>query len=172
MQKVRAWGPGLHGGIVGRSADFVVESVGSEVGSLGRWKQLASGFWKAEITWGLVPMSGWELSPPPSFTTLSHLASWPSVASSEYGCGIGIFIFLLPFKLPSASSLIPRTEVFYGCCAWNSAWNIIGTLQVIVAWILSLDEWINFAEIWNLENKCSLEHNRVYFILLILSFFF
>ncbi|XP_070349739.1 filamin-B isoform X4 [Equus asinus] len=35
MQKVRAWGPGLHGGIVGRSADFVVESVGSEVGSLG-----------------------------------------------------------------------------------------------------------------------------------------
>lgn len=40
MQKVRAWGPGLHGGIVGRSADFVVESVGSEVGSLGEWKQL------------------------------------------------------------------------------------------------------------------------------------
>ncbi|XP_021099603.1 filamin-B isoform X8 [Heterocephalus glaber] len=35
MQKVRAWGPGLHGGVVGRSADFVVESVGSEVGSLG-----------------------------------------------------------------------------------------------------------------------------------------
>uniref|UniRef100_A0AC11DSF6 Filamin B n=1 Tax=Ovis aries TaxID=9940 RepID=A0AC11DSF6_SHEEP len=35
MQKVRAWGPGLHGGIVGRSADFVVESIGSEVGSLG-----------------------------------------------------------------------------------------------------------------------------------------
>lgn len=36
MQKVRAWGPGLHGGIVGRSADFVVESIGSEVGSLGK----------------------------------------------------------------------------------------------------------------------------------------
>ncbi|XP_054990702.1 filamin-B isoform X2 [Sorex araneus] len=35
MQKVRAWGPGLHGGVVGRSADFVVESIGSEVGSLG-----------------------------------------------------------------------------------------------------------------------------------------
>ncbi|XP_030888187.1 filamin-B [Leptonychotes weddellii] len=35
MQKVRAWGPGLHSGIVGRSADFVVESIGSEVGSLG-----------------------------------------------------------------------------------------------------------------------------------------
>ncbi|XP_023620774.1 filamin-B isoform X2 [Myotis lucifugus] len=35
MQKVRAWGPGLHGGIVGRSADFVVESIGAEVGSLG-----------------------------------------------------------------------------------------------------------------------------------------
>lgn len=42
MQKVRAWGPGLHSGIVGRSADFVVESIGSEVGSLGRWKQPAS----------------------------------------------------------------------------------------------------------------------------------
>lgn len=36
MQKVRAWGPGLHGGIVGRSADFVVESIGSEVGTLGK----------------------------------------------------------------------------------------------------------------------------------------
>uniref|UniRef100_A0A8C9ERW4 Filamin B n=1 Tax=Pavo cristatus TaxID=9049 RepID=A0A8C9ERW4_PAVCR len=34
-QKVRAWGPGLHEGIVGRSADFVVESIGTEVGSLG-----------------------------------------------------------------------------------------------------------------------------------------
>lgn len=43
MQKVRAWGPGLHSGIVGRSADFVVESIGSEVGSLGRWKQLLEG---------------------------------------------------------------------------------------------------------------------------------
>ncbi|XP_063796937.1 filamin-B isoform X1 [Pseudophryne corroboree] len=34
-QKVRAWGPGLCGGVVGRSADFVVESIGTEVGSLG-----------------------------------------------------------------------------------------------------------------------------------------
>ncbi|XP_062977412.1 filamin-B isoform X3 [Elgaria multicarinata webbii] len=34
-QKVRAWGPGLHEGVVGRSADFVVESIGPEVGSLG-----------------------------------------------------------------------------------------------------------------------------------------
>ncbi|XP_029456815.1 LOW QUALITY PROTEIN: filamin-B [Rhinatrema bivittatum] len=34
-QKVRAWGPGLHGGVVGKSADFVVESIGTEVGSLG-----------------------------------------------------------------------------------------------------------------------------------------
>ncbi|XP_048343970.1 filamin-B isoform X2 [Sphaerodactylus townsendi] len=34
-QKVRAWGPGLHEGIVGKSADFVVESIGPEVGSLG-----------------------------------------------------------------------------------------------------------------------------------------
>ncbi|XP_066182806.1 filamin-B isoform X4 [Sylvia atricapilla] len=34
-QKVRAWGPGLHEGVVGKSADFVVESIGTEVGSLG-----------------------------------------------------------------------------------------------------------------------------------------
>ncbi|XP_066452679.1 filamin-B isoform X8 [Eleutherodactylus coqui] len=34
-QKVRAWGPGLSGGVVGRSADFVVESIGTEVGALG-----------------------------------------------------------------------------------------------------------------------------------------
>ncbi|XP_032996887.1 filamin-B isoform X2 [Lacerta agilis] len=34
-QKVRAWGPGLHEGVVGKSADFVVESIGPEVGSLG-----------------------------------------------------------------------------------------------------------------------------------------
>ncbi|KAM4721013.1 filamin-B isoform 2-T2 [Rhinophrynus dorsalis] len=34
-QKVRAWGPGLSGGMVGKSADFVVESIGTEVGSLG-----------------------------------------------------------------------------------------------------------------------------------------
>ncbi|XP_054832955.1 filamin-B isoform X2 [Eublepharis macularius] len=35
LQKVRAWGPGLHEGVVGKSADFVVESIGPEVGSLG-----------------------------------------------------------------------------------------------------------------------------------------
>ncbi|XP_058844915.1 filamin-B isoform X2 [Acipenser ruthenus] len=34
-QKIRAWGPGLEGGTVGRPADFVVESVGTEVGTLG-----------------------------------------------------------------------------------------------------------------------------------------
>ncbi|XP_006631014.2 filamin-B isoform X2 [Lepisosteus oculatus] len=34
-QKIRAWGPGLHGGVIGKSADFVVESVGTEVGTLG-----------------------------------------------------------------------------------------------------------------------------------------
>ncbi|XP_040262769.1 filamin-B isoform X3 [Bufo bufo] len=34
-QKVRAWGPGLYGGMVGKSADFVVESIGTEVGTLG-----------------------------------------------------------------------------------------------------------------------------------------
>ncbi|XP_053530109.1 filamin-B isoform X2 [Ictalurus punctatus] len=34
-QKIRAWGPGLEGGVVGKSADFVVESVGTDVGVLG-----------------------------------------------------------------------------------------------------------------------------------------
>ncbi|TNN21820.1 Filamin-C [Liparis tanakae] len=34
-QKVRAWGPGLEAGLVGRSADFVVEAIGTEVGTLG-----------------------------------------------------------------------------------------------------------------------------------------
>lgn len=36
QQKVRAWGPGLEGGIVGKSADFVVEAVGDNVGTLGK----------------------------------------------------------------------------------------------------------------------------------------
>uniref|UniRef100_H3C4Z4 Filamin A n=1 Tax=Tetraodon nigroviridis TaxID=99883 RepID=H3C4Z4_TETNG len=35
QQKVRAWGPGLEGGVVGKSADFVVEAVGDDVGTLG-----------------------------------------------------------------------------------------------------------------------------------------
>ncbi|KAI4879622.1 hypothetical protein NFI96_025042 [Prochilodus magdalenae] len=35
QQKIRAWGPGLVGGIVGKSADFVAESVGTDVGVLG-----------------------------------------------------------------------------------------------------------------------------------------
>ncbi|XP_066554329.1 filamin B a isoform X1 [Amia ocellicauda] len=35
LQKIRAWGPGLEGGVVGKSAEFVVESVGTEVGTLG-----------------------------------------------------------------------------------------------------------------------------------------
>ncbi|XP_073773215.1 filamin-B isoform X1 [Danio rerio] len=34
-QKIRAWGPGLEGGIVGKSADFVAESIGTDVGILG-----------------------------------------------------------------------------------------------------------------------------------------
>uniref|UniRef100_A0AAY4EV56 Calponin-homology (CH) domain-containing protein n=1 Tax=Denticeps clupeoides TaxID=299321 RepID=A0AAY4EV56_9TELE len=34
-QKVRAWGPGLETGMVGKSADFVVEAIGTEVGTLG-----------------------------------------------------------------------------------------------------------------------------------------
>ncbi|XP_029681359.1 filamin-C isoform X2 [Takifugu rubripes] len=34
-QKVRAWGPGLEIGMVGKSADFVVEAIGTEVGTLG-----------------------------------------------------------------------------------------------------------------------------------------
>ncbi|XP_061663059.1 filamin-C isoform X3 [Syngnathoides biaculeatus] len=35
LQKVRAWGPGLETGTVGKSADFVVEAIGMEVGTLG-----------------------------------------------------------------------------------------------------------------------------------------
>ncbi|XP_069025341.1 filamin-A isoform X4 [Embiotoca jacksoni] len=35
QQRVRAWGPGLEAGIVGKSADFVVEAVGDNVGTLG-----------------------------------------------------------------------------------------------------------------------------------------
>ncbi|KAM3621534.1 uncharacterized protein V6R79_012576 [Siganus canaliculatus] len=34
-QQIRAWGPGLEGGVVGKPAVFVVESVGSDVGVLG-----------------------------------------------------------------------------------------------------------------------------------------
>ncbi|OCT57973.1 hypothetical protein XELAEV_18002841mg [Xenopus laevis] len=34
-QRVRAWGPGLEGGVVGKSADFVVEAIGDDVGTLG-----------------------------------------------------------------------------------------------------------------------------------------
>lgn len=37
IQKVRAWGPGLETGQVGKSADFVVEAIGTEVGTLGKW---------------------------------------------------------------------------------------------------------------------------------------
>lgn len=36
IQKVRAWGPGLETGMVGKSADFVVEAIGTEVGTLGK----------------------------------------------------------------------------------------------------------------------------------------
>lgn len=34
-QQIRAWGPGLEGGIVGKPAIFVVESVAADVGVLG-----------------------------------------------------------------------------------------------------------------------------------------
>lgn len=38
LQKVRAWGPGLETGMVGKSADFVVEAIGTEVGTLGKFQ--------------------------------------------------------------------------------------------------------------------------------------
>lgn len=38
QQKVRAWGPGLEAGVVGKSADFVVEAVGDNVGTLGKYR--------------------------------------------------------------------------------------------------------------------------------------
>lgn len=34
-QQIRAWGPGLEGGVVGKPAIFVVESIGTDVGVLG-----------------------------------------------------------------------------------------------------------------------------------------
>lgn len=34
-QKIRAWGPGLEGGVVGKSGDFVAEFIGTDVGVLG-----------------------------------------------------------------------------------------------------------------------------------------
>lgn len=34
-QQIRAWGPGLEGGIVGKPATFVVESIGPDAGVLG-----------------------------------------------------------------------------------------------------------------------------------------
>ncbi|XP_069025647.1 filamin-B isoform X3 [Embiotoca jacksoni] len=34
-QQIRAWGPGLEGGVVGKPAAFVVESIGTDVGVLG-----------------------------------------------------------------------------------------------------------------------------------------
>lgn len=37
---MRAWGPGLESGIVGKSADFVVEAVGDDVGTLGMFHYL------------------------------------------------------------------------------------------------------------------------------------
>lgn len=44
QQKVRAWGPGLEGGVVGKSADFVVEAVGDDVGTLGEYARKLIGF--------------------------------------------------------------------------------------------------------------------------------
>lgn len=44
FQKVRAWGPGLKTGMVGKSADFVVETIGTDVGILGglpEWEQVS-----------------------------------------------------------------------------------------------------------------------------------
>lgn len=40
-QQIRAWGPGLEGGIVAKPAIFVVESMGTDVGVLGkrRWTE-------------------------------------------------------------------------------------------------------------------------------------
>ena len=36
-QKIRAYGPGLSDGKVGNSADFVVETTGTDVGQLGKF---------------------------------------------------------------------------------------------------------------------------------------
>lgn len=83
MQKVRAWGPGLHGGIVGRSADFVVESIGSEVGSLGKWRQLTSRSCDAQACRALgsgvrLVETGFE-----GLTQSLSLVSWPPDVGGE-----------------------------------------------------------------------------------------
>lgn len=49
-QQVRAWGPGLEGGIVGKSADFVVEAVGDDVGTLGKFHLTFSFFKSVRFT--------------------------------------------------------------------------------------------------------------------------
>lgn len=51
-QKVRAWGPGLETGMVGKSADFVVEAIGREVGNLGK-RQMGC--------WDFRPGKGWTI---------------------------------------------------------------------------------------------------------------
>lgn len=49
VQKVRAWGPGLKTGMVGKSADFVVEAIGVDVGTLGEPR--ARGSSSEEAAW-------------------------------------------------------------------------------------------------------------------------
>lgn len=45
VQKVRAWGPGLKTGMVGKSADFVVEAIGTDVGTLGEPRARGDNSW-------------------------------------------------------------------------------------------------------------------------------
>uniref|UniRef100_A0A8C6YF19 Filamin C n=1 Tax=Naja naja TaxID=35670 RepID=A0A8C6YF19_NAJNA len=54
LQKVRAWGPGLETGMVGKSADFVVEAIGTEVGTLGTPKGPDVLTWSLSEGWGWV----------------------------------------------------------------------------------------------------------------------
>lgn len=57
-QKVRAWGPGLETGVVGKSADFVVEAIGTEVGTLGKCCRFLR-YWRGfpfKVNTGLKPM--------------------------------------------------------------------------------------------------------------------
>lgn len=71
-QKVRAWGPGLEGGVVGKSADFVVEAIGDDVGTLG---ELAAG----AGAWGLRGPG----SPPQGSRTLMGLVAFVRLLSGR-----------------------------------------------------------------------------------------
>ena len=61
-QKIRAWGPGLEGGVVGKSADFVAESIGTDVGVLGEFLVLTAPTETLSGVKILIPGEDWVVS--------------------------------------------------------------------------------------------------------------